>query len=134
MMHLKQLLAIGAALALGSASSAQAPDWPQAERVEIHLANFSFTPDTIPLRHGAPHVLILINDAGGGHDFVAESFFAAAEIRPADRTRIVKGGIRLAGKETAEVHLVAPAAGIYKVRCTHFLHSAFGMKGRIVVS
>ena len=42
------------------------------------------------------------------------------------------GKVNLPGKSTRIVHLI-PAAGTYKVTCTHTLHAVFGMKGRIVV-
>ena len=45
---------------------------------------------------------------------------------------IEDGEIEVPGKSTRTVHLV-PAAGTYKLTCTHTLHAAFGMKGTIRV-
>jgi plastocyanin len=32
------------------------------------------------------------------------------------------------------IRLTAPAAGRYKVNCSHFMHSTFGMIGEIIVA
>jgi uncharacterized cupredoxin-like copper-binding protein len=104
-----------------------------AQRVEIDLSNFKFTPDAITLQHGQPYVLHLVNKAKGGHDFEAKAFFAAASVAPEDRAVIAKGKIAVGGGQAIDVHLTAPGAGTYAVRCTHFMHSTFGMTGKIVV-
>ena len=121
-------LATLALLAAAGPSAAQAPD-----RVEITLSNFAFTPSTIRLRHGQPYVLHFANSAKGGHDFVAKRFFAAAMIAPQDRKATAKGRIVLDGGAAADIHLTAPGPGRYKVHCSHFMHSTFGMTGAIVV-
>lgn len=127
------LHAASVAIALAMATSALAQEANQIDRVAIELSNFKFTPPTITLEHGRPYVLHLSNKAKGGHNFVAREFFAAAEIAPADRGRLSKGGIELDGGDQADIHFVAPAPGRYDVRCTHFMHKAFGMKGEIIV-
>src|SRR5688572_11331581 len=60
-----------------------APQAPAA--VNVQLSNFKFTPRTIVLDHGRPYALRLYNASGGGHDFTAREFFAAASIAPGDR-------------------------------------------------
>jgi plastocyanin len=46
---------------------------------------------------------------------------------------LVSGGeVDVPGKETRTIHLV-PAAGTFKLTCTHTMHAMFGMKGTIVV-
>ena len=126
------LLLFAVALALGAtASSAQTPDFSHAAAVEIVLTSFSFTPDTIHLRAGAP-VRLTIRDTKGGHNFAAAKFFAAAKIAPEDAAKIRGGKIELEGGEAVTIRLV-PAKGTYKLSCTHFLHTSFGMKGAIVV-
>jgi uncharacterized cupredoxin-like copper-binding protein len=121
-------------LALTSSARAQAPDWGTAHEIDVHLSNFKFTPDTIQMRHGEAYRLHLINEASGGHNFDASQFFAAAQVAPSDQGKIKKGTIELKGGETVDIRLVAPAAGTYKLHCSHFLHSSFGMTGEIVVS
>ena len=45
---------------------------------------------------------------------------------------INEGTIEVRPRQSVSVRLV-PARGSYRLRCTHSLHSAFGMRGRIVV-
>ena len=118
-------LLIALLLALPAAAAAQ----PQARIVEVRLSNFDFAPGEIRLRAGEPIVLRLINDAGGGHNFAAPEFFAAAGQMSGP---VRDGKVELAGHHSAEVRLT-PARGHYRLRCTHTLHSMFGMTGEIVV-
>lgn len=108
---------------------AQAPE----QRVDITLKSFRFEPPEIRLIHGAAYVLHFVNASDGGHDFAARQFFAAARVARADATKVQGGAVKLKGGEARDVHLIAPAAGRYEVRCTHFLHSTFGMKGAVIV-
>ncbi|MES2442915.1 MAG: plastocyanin/azurin family copper-binding protein [Pseudomonadota bacterium] len=101
------------------------------ERVDVAMANFSFTPATIHFRHGQPYLLHL--SSSGGHAFAAKAFFAAATIPAADRAKIKGGKIELDGGASVDIHLTAPAPGTYPVSCTHFLHTSFGMTGKIIV-
>lgn len=112
---------------------AQVPDWSHATRITVSMSNFKFAPAALTLHHGERYVLHLVNGAGGGHDFAAPKFFAAAALAPEDRARVQRGKIALDGHESADVRLIAPAVGSYPLRCTHFLHSSFGMTGKIVV-
>jgi uncharacterized cupredoxin-like copper-binding protein len=113
-------------------ASAQEPAGSDNAEQRIELSNFDFTPRQIHLRAGQPTTLVLANTASGGHDFAAPEFFAAARLDPADAALAESGEIEVPGKTTRTVHLV-PAAGTYKLTCTHTLHAAFGMKGTIVV-
>lgn len=127
------LLAAAFALAASApAPGAQQPDWNRAALVEVALANFKFSPRTIHLRAGQPVRLHLVNRSGGGHDFTAREFFAAASVRPQDRSEIVDGSVEVKGRQSREIGLV-PKAGRYKLKCTHTLHKTLGMSGVIVV-
>jgi uncharacterized cupredoxin-like copper-binding protein len=120
---------------LGLVSSsvvAQAPDWLQASQVTVTLSSFQFDPATVHLHAGQPVVLHLVNGGSGGHNFSAPEFFAASQIRAQDQNLIRKGAVELSGHESKDIGVV-PRAGTYKLHCTHTLHSAFGMKGEIVV-
>ena len=98
-------------------------------RVEVQMSSFDFTPSTIRLRAGEPVVLHLVNSGSGGHNFAAREFFAAA----ADVSGPVENGtVEVSGRQSVEVRLT-PRRGTYRLRCTHTLHSAFGMRGEIVV-
>ena len=116
------------------ASHAAPPDGAGLEPAEqrVELSNFDFTPHEIHLHAGQAVTLVLANVASGGHDFSAPEFFAAARIEPGDAGLIDDGEIEVPAKSTRTVHLV-PAAGTYKLACTHTFHAAFGMKGMIVV-
>lgn len=102
---------------------------PVARTVEVQLSNFDFRPNAIRLRSGEPIVLRLVNGGRGGHDFAAPEFFAAAS---GVSGPVSEGKVEVAGRRTAEVRLT-PARGRYRLRCTHRLHTTFGMTGEIVV-
>jgi plastocyanin len=120
-----------ALLLLAAPLAAQAP---APERVTVTLSSFAFAPATLTLRHGQPYVLRLENSAGGGHNFAAPEFFAAARIDPRDQPLLRRGAVEVEGKSAVDIRLVAPPTpGRYALRCTHFLHTGFGMKGAIVV-
>lgn len=105
-----------------------------AKRVDITLANFSFTPSAIALKSGQPVTLHFENKGSGGHDFTAPEFFKAAAMDSATRAKLgKKGRIELEGGTSSDVTLT-PKAGTYKVKCGHFLHAGFGMTGTITVS
>ncbi|TPG13214.1 copper-binding protein [Sphingomonas oligophenolica] len=118
---------------MGVAPAHADPDWSRAKVLEVDLSSFAYTPATITLQHGTPYRLHLVNTSGGGHDFVAKEFFAQATLDPANRSIVDKGKVAVDGGESVEVDLVATRAGTYDVHCSHFMHSTFGMKGRIIV-
>ena len=126
-MRIAHLIALTLGIAL-SPASAQAP-----ATVQVQLASYSFTPNTIVLDHGQSYVLRLANVSDGGHDFMAEAFFAAAAVTPADRSLIQEGAVEVPAGQVREIHLTAPAAGSYKLKCSHSFHKMFGMSGKIVV-
>ncbi|TCM16424.1 cupredoxin-like protein [Novosphingobium sp. PhB165] len=130
-------IAIGVLMLAAAPAAAQSPpgppDWSHAEVVSVELSNFKFTPDKITLKAGQAYDLRLQNRASGGHDFAAQEFFAAAKVMDADRAKVSGGKIALDAGQSVDVHFVTPHAGTYKLRCTHFMHSSFGMTGEIVV-
>jgi uncharacterized cupredoxin-like copper-binding protein len=104
------------------------------KRVDIILANFSFTPAAIQLKAGQQVTLHFDNQGSGGHDFTAPEFFKAATMDSATRAKLgKKGKIELSKGQVADV-VLTPKAGAYKVKCGHFLHAGFGMTGTITVS
>ncbi|MBC7986040.1 MAG: cupredoxin domain-containing protein [Sphingomonadaceae bacterium] len=112
-----------------SASATATAQGGRAQTVEVQLSSFDFTPDTIQLHAGQPTVLHLVNNGNGGHNFSAPDFFAAAT----DVSGPVREGtIEVPGHQTVDVRLT-PASGTYRLRCTHTLHTTFGMSGEIVV-
>ncbi|HEX4736280.1 MAG TPA: cupredoxin domain-containing protein [Allosphingosinicella sp.] len=119
-----------AASALFAAPAVAQPEWSNAQRVEVKLDSFSFTPSTIHLRAGQPVVLHLVNVSSGGHDFAAKEFFAAATMR--EPGAAPSGRVELGKHESRDIALV-PRAGRYPLKCTHPFHKTFGMSGEIVV-
>lgn len=104
-----------------------------AQTLTVDMSNFKFTPNMLALVRGRAYVLHFTNSASGGHDFVAKDFFASATIAPEDRAKVKNGEVELSGGESADVHLVANTAGTFKSKCSHFMHSSFGMTGTVVV-
>ena len=109
-----------------------APAQPAPRTVEVRLTSFDFTPAEIRLAAGQPVVLRLINLGRGGHNFSAPQFFAASQIPAGQNVAIRNGTIEVPSRQTVTVRLT-PARGNYPLRCTHTLHTAFGMRGRIIV-
>lgn len=122
------ILLAAVALVFGGSAVAQQPIV-----LNVQLSNFSFTPSDIVLEHGRPYVLRLSNAAGGGHDFTAREFFAAASVAAEDRRYISEGEVEVPPGQVREIHLTAPAAGKYNLKCTHCLHKLMGMSGTIIV-
>ena len=121
-------------VALGATTgAAQTPDWSQAKPLTIELSSFKFTPANEALQRGSVYRLHLVNTSSGGHDFVAREFFAGSVIAPEDRAKISNGGVDVGGGESVDVRLIPNRAGSFKVHCSHFLHSSFGMTGTITV-
>jgi plastocyanin len=113
-----------------AASPAVESNTPQ--RVEVILADFSYSPQTVRLRPNEQIVLRLINRGSGRHNFAAPEFFAAAQLEPASVALVRKSKVEVKKGTSVDLTLT-PAAGRYKLKCTHFLHSSFGMKGEIIV-
>jgi plastocyanin len=98
--------------------------------VEVQLSNFKFAPRTINLHAGQRVTLHLVNTAHGGHNFAAPEFFAAAS---GVSGPVSHGSVDVRGGQSVDVTLT-PAHGTYRLRCTHTMHTAFGMTGSIVVN
>ncbi len=113
-------------LALFLAAAAPAADQ---QTVEVRLSSFDFAPSAITLRAGQPIVLHLVNTGRGGHNFSAPRFFAAAS---GVSGPVENGAIEVPSRGSVDVRLT-PARGAYRLRCTHTLHSTFGMRGTIIV-
>lgn len=122
--------AIAAAALLLATTPALAQDAPPAV-VELQLTNFAFTPSTVRLRRGVPVVLRLV-DASGSHSFSAPDLFAASTLEPATAALIRNGKVEVP-PDGVELRLTPNTPGAYAFRCTHFMHSAFGMKGTVIV-
>ena len=130
---MRHLVLIALALTPGASVAQGDVDWSRAEVLEVTLTNFAFAPNALRLERGTVYRLHLVNNGSGGHSFVAPELFAAATVSPADQTKLKDGGIELARGGTADISFVPRNAGAYPIRCTHFLHTSFGMTGRAEV-
>jgi plastocyanin len=100
--------------------------------ITIVLSNFAFEPDHILLKVGIPVRLHLVNECSGGHSFAAPGFFAASS--PERGFSIPSNGaVEVASHQQVDIVVVPHAPGQYRLECTHFLHSVFGMHGTIEV-
>jgi plastocyanin len=126
---MKSLFALPLA-AVAAALPAEAPQHPTT--VAVTMSNFKFEPNALQLRAGVPTVLHMVNTAGGGHNFTAPQFFAAARVAAASQPLIHGGTVEVPKHSAVDIELV-PAAGQYPLKCSHTLHSTFGMKGTIFV-
>ena len=108
---------------------ALAQDSPAPRTVEVRLSSFAFAPQRLSLPAGRPVILHLVNAAGGGHNFSAPQFFAAAS---GVSGPVRDGAVEVPGHQSVDIRLT-PARGTYRLRCTHTMHTAFGMRGTISV-
>jgi plastocyanin len=92
---------------------------PAPAELTVALANYRFEPASIHLEHGRSYLLHLVNRSTRGHNFVAPALIAG-------KVEVPAGG-------RVDVAVVAPPAGRYPLKCTHFTHALRGMKGEIVV-
>ncbi len=129
---MQRFLVIIAAGLVPVSGLAQESDWNQAQQVEVTLSSFAFAPETIRLTSGRPVILHLVNASGGGHNFSAPDFFSASTIRDQDKALLKNGAVEVRGHEARDIAVV-PRAGHYHLRCSHSLHSTFGMEGEIIV-
>lgn len=118
------------ALALFAPLPALAQDAPASpQTIEVRLSSFAFSPRAITLTAGRPVVLHLVNSGGGGHNFSAPQFFAAAT---GVSGPVHDGTVDVPGHQSVDIRLI-PSRGSYRLRCTHTMHSTFGMNGTITV-
>jgi uncharacterized cupredoxin-like copper-binding protein len=136
--HCAAAIVLAAAMSKASAgtdvaSPAASIDWTRAETVTVRLSDFEYSPAYLRFRVGAPVRIRLVNEGSGQHDFSAPAFFSAASYPPGSRGPD-DGDITVKKGQTAEIELVPTVAGKYRLRCTEFLHTLFGMTGQIEVT
>lgn len=110
--------------------------WEQAQKLEVVLDDYSFTPSQVVLRANQPYVLRLRNAAGTRHSFTAPEFFRTAALGPGDASAQVRAGggsVTVAPGETASLDVLPLRPGTYPLTCDRPLHALFGMTGQIVV-
>ena len=130
--HLRTTLVVtpSSMLPLACAQPTTAPA-SEIQTVTVRLSNFAFDPEHLRLKANVPVRLRLVNE-GGRHDFSAPAFFAASNFASGSSAP-PDGDVSVGSDETVEVALVPRKPGTYPLKCTHFLHSLFGMHGTIEV-
>ena|ERR1700722_6555062 len=98
--------------------------------ITVHLSNFAFDPAHLRLKAWVPIRLRLENESSGGHDFSAPAFFAASNFLPG-ASPPPHGNVAVGAHQTIEIAVIPRTPGLYRLECTHFLHSFFGMHGTI---
>ena len=132
MRHIASVLFLAVAAALAPmAAWAQPVRGQDVTTITIQLSSFAFSPDRVRLRAGVPVRLHLVNVSDGGHNFSAPAFFAASTVTSGPVPP--NGTVEVPGGGSVDIAMVPRSPGTYALRCTHFLHSFFGMTGRIVV-
>jgi uncharacterized cupredoxin-like copper-binding protein len=102
------------------------------ETIAVQLSNFAFAPEHLQLKAGVPVRLRLMNESNGGHNFSAPKFFATSTFPPGVPAP-PDGEVAVGSRQTVEITVVPHTPGAYRLECTHFLHSLFGMHGTIEV-
>src|SRR5262249_33664320 len=119
-----------AVLILAAAAPGQpcyAAEGTAAQPVDIQLTNLAFTPKSLHLKRNTRYRLYFVNSGSSGHNFDAPEFFAAVSILPQDQAKVSDGKVEVDEDEAVDVTITPHKAGIYPVRCSHFLHTTFGM-------
>ena len=140
------LLGLGLAACAGPAAPIQPPaaaaahlagvDWAKTQAIAVTLTEYEFDPADLHLRQGQPYRLQFENRGTSSHTFTAPGLFATAALREgraADEALSSSGTIALAAGETKEIDFVPLNAGHFPLDCSRPFHSAFGMKGEIIV-
>lgn len=122
-----------ASAALAATLAFAFPAQAHIQLIEISMSNFAYAPNTLDLLAGSDYELHFVNTSSKGHDFAAPELFAAGTVAPEDRAKIVDGSVEVEGGATVDIRFTATKKGTYKFRCTHFLHTSFGMTGTAVI-
>jgi plastocyanin len=102
------------------------------ETITVRMSSFKYEPERLRLRAGVPVRLRFVNESRGGHDFSAPDFFASSDY-PAGSSPPPEGRIAVPANGSAEITIVPKRTGMFRVTCTHFLHTLFGMTGEVEV-
>ena len=128
-MHFRKIAIAGSILcALSAPAFAQ-----EATPLTITLSSYAFTPSTITLKSGTTYKLHLVDSVTKDHNFSAPEFFAASIIAPADQSKVKDGAVEVDDGGSVDVTVTPNKPGSYDLECSHFMHSSFGMTGKIIV-
>lgn len=131
MMH--RMLALPAICLSGLLAAALAAAADEAQTVQVTMTNFAFAPKSLHLKHDVTYRLHFVNSGSSGHNFNSPEFFAAVSVAPQDQAKVSDGKVEVDEGEAVDVTLTPRKAGTYPVKCSHFLHTTFGMTGEAVI-
>jgi plastocyanin len=130
MMH--RVLATAAVCLIGIVAAVSATaDEPQI--AQVTMTNFAFTPKSLHLKRDVRYRLHFVNSGSSAHNFDAPEFFAAVTVMPQDQAKVSDGKVEVDESEAVDVTVTPRKAGTYPVKCSHFLHTMFGMTGEAVI-
>jgi uncharacterized cupredoxin-like copper-binding protein len=104
---------------------------PEPVRIDVTMADYSFTPDHLTLDHGVNYRLHLENHGNDTHEFTAPVFFAASGISNPEALNRERSEVVVQPGESTDVFLTPHSPGTYDLRCSD--HDWAGMVGGIVV-
>lgn len=109
----------------------QALDWANAKRLDLHVRNSRFRPETLVIKLNTPNVITVLNGGGDAWTFRAPEFFRSAAIsriiydgREVPETCIE--GIRIGPAKGAELHVVPLRKGEYPFGDASFFEFPLG--------
>lgn len=127
-----RVLATAAVCLIGITAAASATaDEPQT--VQVTMTNFAFTPKSLHLKRDTVYRLHFVNGGRSDHNFDAPDFFAAVTVVPQDQAKVSDGKVEVDEGEAVDVNVTPRKAGTYPVKCSHFLHTMFGMTGEALI-
>jgi uncharacterized cupredoxin-like copper-binding protein len=104
---------------------------PEPVRIDVTMADYSFTPDHLTIEHGVSYRLHLENHGNDTHEFTAPVFFATTNLGNPEALNRERSEVVVQPGESKDVFLTPRSPGTYDLRCSD--HDWAGMVGGIVV-
>jgi hypothetical protein len=134
-MRYHRLTSVAFAVFALAPSAAPAQNWNKGTPVNITVTNDRFIPSSVTLRQGRTYILRITNRSDRAHNFSSNRFFKYARVAPRDSGWVVHNEVKLAPRQSATLHIVAPTTpnAVYEFRSTRIQDAAENMKGNIYV-
>jgi plastocyanin len=104
---------------------------PEPVRIDVTMADYSFTPDHLTLERGVNYRLHLENHGNDTHEFTAPVFFATTNLGNPGALNRERSEVVVQPGEGKDVFLTPRSPGTYDLRCSD--HDWAGMVGGVVV-
>lgn len=116
----------------------EAVDWSQAEVVTVDMYEYGFSPNQISFNVCRPYILNLVNAGTRSHSFYSEKFFETVftlgvdgYVAPMTEADVESLDLRI--DEQIQFYFVPMVPGQFDLVCSHAMHGALGMTGKIYV-